>query len=145
MIRLRTPGRQYPSDDCRFPRYVKVETESIIRYFDNLAVAYFYGGTLYRSTANIFCLMSAPARNFRFTVFVCVFLSTRVVDQRVSGVDDNRNCIDWNSNDCCSDWSQLRQVEILALLQLQIQPLQRRQRTSHVTAAGLADLIDDKP
>jgi len=28
VIRLRTSGRQYPSDDCRLPRYVKVETES---------------------------------------------------------------------------------------------------------------------
>ena len=28
VIRLRTSGRQYLSDDCRLPRYVKVETES---------------------------------------------------------------------------------------------------------------------
>ena len=28
VICLRTSGRQYPSDDCRLPRYVKVETES---------------------------------------------------------------------------------------------------------------------
>ena len=28
VIRLQTSGRQYPSDDCRLPRYVKVETES---------------------------------------------------------------------------------------------------------------------
>ena len=29
VIRLRTSGRQYPSDDCRLPRYVKVGTESM--------------------------------------------------------------------------------------------------------------------
>ena len=28
VIRLRTSGRQYPSDDCGLPRYVKVDTES---------------------------------------------------------------------------------------------------------------------
>jgi len=28
VIRLQTSGRQYPSDDCKLPRYVMVETES---------------------------------------------------------------------------------------------------------------------
>ena len=28
VIRLRTSGWQYPLDDCRLPRYVKVDTES---------------------------------------------------------------------------------------------------------------------